>query len=269
MGYTKLFNEIIMSTVWREPNHIRILWITMLALKDQYHTINASLPGLADAARITIKECEEALKVLSEPDPHSRTKEFSGRRIESCDGGWLILNGEKYRNKMSADERREYKRIKQRGYRKQQKEQDASGQSSGQNGHLLTHTEEEAKEEKERRSNPLSCKQDNVSVQAVFKSWQTVLNHHRSVLDNKRTTKIKQALKNYTIEELTQAFWGCKKSPFHMGDNDRNQKYDDITLILRDAEHIERFISYIDKPPSAQKKPFNPAEDSRPRKPLS
>ncbi len=71
MGYTKLFNELIMSTVWREPDHVRILWITMLALKDRWHIVNSSFPSLADAARITEKECTRALKIVSSPDPHS------------------------------------------------------------------------------------------------------------------------------------------------------------------------------------------------------
>lgn len=32
-----------------------------------------------------------------------------------------------------------------------------------------------------------------------------------------------------------------------MGKNDRQQLYDDIGLILRDAEHIERFIGNANK----------------------
>ena len=144
MGYTKLFSEIIMSTVWREPDHVRILWITMLALKDRWHVVNASIPGLADAARISIDECEKALKILSEPDAHSRSTEFEGRRIEPCEGGWLILNGEKYRNKMSLDERREYQRIKQREYRERQKALNSCQQNSQQFTHTEADTDTEA-----------------------------------------------------------------------------------------------------------------------------
>ncbi len=130
MGYTKLFNEIIMSTVWREPDHVRLLWITILALKDKWHVVNASIPGLSDAARITLAECEDALKVLSSPDHYSRSKEYEGRRIEECNEGWTVLNGEKYRNKMSLDERREYNRIKQKEYRDKKKMSNSCVQSS-------------------------------------------------------------------------------------------------------------------------------------------
>ena len=121
MGYTKLFNEIVMSTVWREPDHIRIVWITMLALKDRYHKVNASLPGLADAAKVSMPQCEEAIKRLESYDKYSRSQENEGRRIEKCDGGWFVLNGEKYRNKLNQDERREYNRIKQQEYRDNKK----------------------------------------------------------------------------------------------------------------------------------------------------
>ena len=117
VGYTKLFGSIIGSTVWREPDHVRLVWITMLALKDRDQVVEASLPGLADFARVPLERCVEALEVLKAPDPYSRSKEFDGRRIEEIDGGWRILNGEKYREKMNADERREKNRIYQRRWR--------------------------------------------------------------------------------------------------------------------------------------------------------
>ncbi|MCI0560570.1 MAG: hypothetical protein MN733_18950 [Nitrososphaera sp.] len=121
MGYTKLFNEIVLSTIWREQDTTRLLWITMLALKDRWHVVQASIPGLADAARISLDDCIDGLRVLSSPDKYSRSKEEEGRRIKEVPGGWLIINGEKWRNRMSLDERREYNRLKQREYRKKKR----------------------------------------------------------------------------------------------------------------------------------------------------
>ncbi len=112
-GYSKLFGSIITSTIWREDKETKILWITMLALKDKNGNVEGSVPGLADMARLTIEETLEALEKLRSPDPHSRTKENEGRRIEDIDGGWVVLNHQKYRDKMNADERREYLRVKQ------------------------------------------------------------------------------------------------------------------------------------------------------------
>lgn len=116
-GYTKLFGSIIASTIWREKNETRIVWVTMLAMANKNGVVEASIPGLADMSRVTIEACEEALNVLSSPDQYSRTKDWDGRRIESVDGGWAVLNHSKYRAKMSADDRRDYLKIKQREYR--------------------------------------------------------------------------------------------------------------------------------------------------------
>lgn len=121
MGYTKLFGSIVASTIWREDDKTRILWITMLAMKNERHMVEASLPGLADMARITMEECEDSLKKLESPDKYSRNQDHQGRRVEKVQGGWLILNGEYYRRQMSEDDRREYKRKWQAEYRLRKK----------------------------------------------------------------------------------------------------------------------------------------------------
>jgi hypothetical protein len=116
-GYTKLFSSIVHSTIWREDNETRLVWITMLAIADKNGEVEASIPGLADLSRVTVDECIESLKKLSEPDPYSRSKEFNGRRVEEIDGGWVLLNHAKYRQKMSEEDRREKNKLRQRRYR--------------------------------------------------------------------------------------------------------------------------------------------------------
>lgn len=106
-GFTKLFRSLIHSTVWRESNHVRCVWITMLAMVNRNGIVEASLPGLADAARVTIEECEEALGKFHAPDKYSRSKAHEGRRIETVEGGWRLLNHEDYRRRMSAEDQRE------------------------------------------------------------------------------------------------------------------------------------------------------------------
>jgi hypothetical protein len=110
MGYTKLFSSLVASSIWREDDKTRLVWITMLALKNEHHVVEASVPGLADLARVSIEDCVKALEKLQAPDKWSRNEEHEGRRVEKCGGGWVILNGEHYRALMSADGRREYMR---------------------------------------------------------------------------------------------------------------------------------------------------------------
>lgn len=167
MGYTKLFSDIVMSTIWREPDHVRLVWVTMLALADRDSTVQASIPGLADAARVTIPQCVEALEKLKSPDEFSRTKDFEGRRIEEIDGGWQLLNGPKYRRKMSVEERREYKAIKQREYRARQRQAADGVDTRGQMLNRLTHTETKAEEHIEEEDKPLQIDLKVASVYAT------------------------------------------------------------------------------------------------------
>lgn len=117
MSYTKLFSSIVHSTIWRESNEVRLVWITMLALADRDGVVEASIPGLADAARVSLPECERALAILSAPDPYSRSKLKDGRRIEACKGGWSLVNYDEYRHRASKEDSLEKAAERQRRWR--------------------------------------------------------------------------------------------------------------------------------------------------------
>ena len=121
MAYTKLFSTILDSTIWTEPWHIKGVWITMLAMADKDGIVQASVPGLARRATVSTEECVEALARFEQPDEWSRTPDHDGRRIETVQGGWKLLNYSNYRAKMSAEDRRAYKAAKQREYRERDK----------------------------------------------------------------------------------------------------------------------------------------------------
>ncbi len=124
-GYAKLSSSIVFSTVWREPDTTRIVWITMLALADADGYVGASLPGLADAARVTLEACETALASFQAPDPYSRTKTNEGRRIAEVDGGWKLLNYDLYRAGRDVESRRVQNRIAKRRQRGRARAADA------------------------------------------------------------------------------------------------------------------------------------------------
>jgi len=119
-GYSKLFSEIVTSSIWSEDDKTRIVWITMLALKDSRGFVPAALPGLANAARVSVARCEAAVAILESPDKHSRTPDNDGRRIKKVDGGWMVLNHDKYRDKRADEERKEYQRKWQAEHRRRQ-----------------------------------------------------------------------------------------------------------------------------------------------------
>lgn len=97
MTFTKLFSSITESTIWTEPDTVRLVWITMLAMADSRGRVWASIPGLANRARVSVEDCESAINRFMSPDKYSRTPDFEGRRLEIIDGGWRLLNHSKYR----------------------------------------------------------------------------------------------------------------------------------------------------------------------------
>lgn len=110
LTFTKLFSSITESTVWCEPAHTRLVWITMLAMADRQGRVWASIPGLANRARVPLEDTEKALNTLLGPDKYSRTPDNDGRRIEPIDGGWRLLNHAKYRDLRDEEVRREQNR---------------------------------------------------------------------------------------------------------------------------------------------------------------
>jgi hypothetical protein len=107
-GWTKLFSSILTSSIWSEDDKTRILWVTILACTDKDGFCQAAVPGLAAMARLTVEDTAAALAKLEGPDPYSRTQDHEGRRIEKVDGGWVVLNHGKYRDRDRIERRREY-----------------------------------------------------------------------------------------------------------------------------------------------------------------
>ena len=105
MAYTPLFKTMLDSTVWQEDGNIRLVWITLLLLKDYTGIVKIGIPGLANRARVSLADCEAAIEKFQAPDKYSTSQEHEGRRIvriedEGGEPAWQILNHEKYRSKM-------------------------------------------------------------------------------------------------------------------------------------------------------------------------
>lgn len=117
-GWAPIWSMIVDSSLWEEPDCVCKVFVTMLALKDHDHIVRLDSYKLAKKAHKTEQEVVEALKVLSSPDTRRiAPQEFDGRRIEKVLDGWLILNGEKYKQMMSRIHRLEYQAQWQRDYR--------------------------------------------------------------------------------------------------------------------------------------------------------
>lgn len=106
-GFTLLWAKTLDSSVWRrETKETRLVWVTLLMMKDADGVVLSSRVGLADRARVTDEECEEALRVLTSPDPNDTSRVEEGRRLRVIPGGWQVINHDLYR--FSTEAKRAY-----------------------------------------------------------------------------------------------------------------------------------------------------------------
>lgn len=89
----------------------------------------------------------------------------------------------------------------------------------------------------------VSLPNTSAAVERVFAHWVFMLgkNPKRCALGPDRRKVISRALALYDEDAVLLAIEGCAASAWHRGENDRGGEYTDLTLILRDEAHIERF----------------------------
>lgn len=141
MGFVKLDTGLLTSTLWahREEREVFITALLMAEPRELhqpapqlevdslretgfvvppgwYGFVAAAGPGIVRQAIVKPGPGMAALKALGEPDPESRSKEFEGRRLVRVDGGYILLNYIKYRDRdyTTADRSRRYReRLKE------------------------------------------------------------------------------------------------------------------------------------------------------------
>lgn len=115
--YVKLWSSIVDSSVWKEPDRHRIVWVTMLTMADRHGFVGASIDGLARRANVPEEDVEAALASFLAPDPRSRNKDDDGRRIRVVPRGWHIINHGYFRDLQDKEELRIYERERKREQR--------------------------------------------------------------------------------------------------------------------------------------------------------
>lgn len=120
-GFTKLHSSIATSSIMALPVTTRWVWSFILSQANGQGVVEGSVSGLAIAAHVPLEDCQAAIDAFLAPDQYSRTKDLEGRRLVEVDGGWRIVSYAKWRYKLSAEERREYKRLHERQRRDRNK----------------------------------------------------------------------------------------------------------------------------------------------------
>jgi len=114
MGFTKLDEGIIYSSVMGEDDSVFRVWIILIAACKSNGISPISSIFIKNITGKTLEEINRCLKILSDPDINSRSKNNEGRRIEIADGGFKIINYQKYRDFSYSDHPEAIKKRKQR-----------------------------------------------------------------------------------------------------------------------------------------------------------
>jgi len=121
--YSKLFSSLVHSSLWSEPDHIRLLFITLLAIADRDGIVYGSRSGLMRAAMIDLDAADEIdpwVRLMG-PDNDSsdlmRNPENEGRRIEEIPGGFRIINYTYYKSLRDSEDRKVQNREAQKRHR--------------------------------------------------------------------------------------------------------------------------------------------------------
>ncbi len=98
MGFTKLDSGILQSSIMAEPPETFKVFVAILAAAGPDGVARISSTFLAAACFFPLSTIDNALAVLEAPDPRSRSLNDEGRRIRRVDGGYFVINYEKYRS---------------------------------------------------------------------------------------------------------------------------------------------------------------------------
>ena len=250
--YSKLFASLLTSSVWDTDIETRVVWITLLALKDQDGFARvATVEGLARLARVSVEGAEKAVKILTAPDPDSSDPEHDGRRIERAPGGWVVLNAKKYDALGSEQHRREKNAEYVRRHRERKREEaECKGSVStckqvkayiDTDIDISTGTPESTMPSLAENPEPDTPKQpDAPDVTAAFEAYRTAIQPRARLLPAARD-KIKRRLNTYSLDELLQAVSNFAADAWYMQHN----AHRGAAWFYHSDDRIEQFTNLV------------------------
>lgn len=225
-----------------------------------YGLVPAAGVGIIRRAGIDEDRGIPALKRLGAPEADSRSHEFDGRRLVRVDGGYVVLNFVRYRERdhSAAERSRRYRE------RKKERESRVAPITSRVTGRSVTQAdaEVEAEAEAERSKTPsttlVALKRDDIvaelhslaqnqkvngasrdaKAKLVFAYWAAKWDHPQAVFDPRRHNRLAARLKENgdDASELLYVIDGSKRD-----DWDGRAKFSGIEQLFKDRGAVEKF----------------------------
>ena len=114
-GFVKIYgSQLLGSSLMDEDVSTRWLFLCLCSAADPGGFVRCqTIKAAARLANITKGQASRGLDTLAAPDPDSTTEEQEGRRILRVEGGWQLVNYDKYRE-MQTDQQRKWADQKRR-----------------------------------------------------------------------------------------------------------------------------------------------------------
>lgn len=170
MGFTKLDERLVQSSIMSEDPKTFKLFITLLASCGYDGVARISSTFLAATCYMSIEDIDKSLAILEAPDGRSRSLENEGRRIQRVDGGYLIINYLKYRERTYSMSKEAIKKRRQRT--RGDKKKDIEGTLRGQVGQGGGHSAS---------TSASASNKNNVNKHTIndcFAKWNSFAEHH-------------------------------------------------------------------------------------------
>lgn len=102
MGYTKLDENLVTSSIWSEDDKTLRVWVYLMARAGANGAVLDTIPAIARACGYDLPTTKGILDKLAGPDEYSRTPDLNGRRIAVVtepEFAIHLVNHSKYRGK--------------------------------------------------------------------------------------------------------------------------------------------------------------------------
>lgn len=144
--YGKIFDSIYEGTLYGQWEAL-VTMQQLIVLCDADGIVDMTPQAIAARTSIPLRIIKKGLAILEAPDPHSRTPDQEGKRIELIDAhrpwGWHLVNHEKYQHMQDADTVRAQTRERVRRHREAKR---AVTEGNAQKRHTDTYTNTDTKD---------------------------------------------------------------------------------------------------------------------------
>jgi hypothetical protein len=250
MGFTKLDEGILQSSIMAEDPATFKIWIGLLASCGPDGIAKVSSIFLSSVCHLSLEITDKALEILEKPDPRSRGVAEEGRRIKRVDGGYFVINYEKYRAfnyslKTEAARKREYrKRIEEKKGQNRDIVPQCPGHSASAYASLFSSLKEGGKggEGLEIKPPRFAGGADDEAIASEFKDlwddWPVKKDKDQALINYRRERR------THTVEELEKAVEGYEA---FLKSQRLKKGFDQQPLYLSTFLNKNRWKEYLDE----------------------